>query len=127
MKSFSEKYAPMFNRVKMFDEMNGWLYGRNMLLNTRDGGKTWLWVASDYFSSTSWGICADVEKLSKINEGGKYILILATKNPEYEERGDWLKGIDKFNAKFSHLHIKSYTNPSDFPPSYFLGLLEVTR
>jgi hypothetical protein len=61
------------------------------------------WVASDYFSSiSSWGICGDVEKLSKIIDGDKYILILATKNPEYEERGDWLKGIDKFNQKFTH-------------------------
>ena len=84
------------------------------------------WKASDYFGSKKYGIYNDVDKLSKIDNADKYILILATKNPEYEEPGDWLKGVNKFNEKFAPLHIRSYTVPSDFPQSYFLGLLEVT-
>ena len=85
------------------------------------------WKASDYFGSgpKGIGIYDDVEKLSKIPDGDKYILILATKNPEYDEPGNWEKGLDKFNHKFAPLHINSYLNPSDFPPPYFVSLLEV--
>ncbi|MCJ7426448.1 MAG: hypothetical protein MUO17_04895 [Dehalococcoidales bacterium] len=83
------------------------------------------WKASNYFGDKSIGIQPDVEKLSSITDGDKYIFILATKNPEYEEHGDWEKGVDKFNEKFAPLHIRSHTITSDFPQSYFLGLLEV--
>lgn len=83
------------------------------------------WKASDYFGSEKYGIYDDVDKLSKISKGDKYMLILATKNPEYEEPGDWLKGVNKFNKKFTPLHIRSHTTTADFPRSYFLGLLEV--
>jgi len=83
------------------------------------------WKASNYFGSKNIGIYNDVDKLRKIKEGDKYLIILATKNPECEEHGDWEKGLDKFNQRFIPLHIKSYLNPADFPPSYFLGLLEV--
>ena len=84
------------------------------------------WIASDYFVSKSFGIYGDADKLSKIIDGDRYILILATKNPDCEEQGDWGKGVDRFNQKFNPSHIKSYTNPSNFPRFYFLGLLEVT-
>ncbi len=84
------------------------------------------WIASNYFGNKSVGIYDDVDKLSKIANGDKYVLILATKNPEYEENGDWAKGVDRFNKKFTPLQIRSLTDPSDFPQSYFLGLLEVT-
>lgn len=83
------------------------------------------WKASDYFSDKSIGIHSDVEKLSGITDGDKYVLILATKNPEYDEPGNWLKGVNKFNEKFAPLHISSHTATTDFPQSYFLGLLEV--
>lgn len=95
-------------------ELKHWQIGRQ---------KKQLWKAQNYFGDEkSIGICTDVKKLSNISDGDKYILILATKNPGYE---DWSKGVDKLNEKFKPLHIKSYTNPSDFPYSYFLGLLEV--
>jgi hypothetical protein len=83
------------------------------------------WKASDYFVDKKYGIYNDVDKLSKIDNGGKYILILATKNPRCDELGNWEKGINKFNEKFAPLRIRSHTMPSDFPDSYFLGLLEV--
>jgi len=83
------------------------------------------WKASDYFSDKSIGIHSDVEKLSSITDGDKYVLILATKNPEYDEPRNWLKGVNKFNEKFAPLHISSHTLTTDFPQSYFLGLLEV--
>lgn len=84
------------------------------------------WIASNYFIDKSIGIYRDVDKLTKIASGDKYVLILATKNPEYEKNGDWSQGVDKFNQKFTPLQIKSLTDPSDFPQSYFVGLLEVT-
>jgi len=84
------------------------------------------WTASNYFTDKSIGIYSDVVKLTKIASGDKYVIILATKNPEYEKNGDWSQGVDKFNQKFAPLQIKSLTNPSDFPQSYFVGLLEVT-
>ena len=65
---------------------------------------------------------SDVEKLKNIIDGDKYILILAIRNPGHE---DWVKGLDKFNQKFKPLKIRSCTEPSDFPHSYFFGLLEV--
>lgn len=71
---------------------------------------------------TSVGIKPDVEKLSYITTGGKYILILATANPGTDE---WSSGVDKFNHKFSHLRLDSLTTPEDFPGSFFLGLLSV--
>lgn len=85
------------------------------------------WIASNYFTDKSIGIYRDVDKLSKIVSGDKYVLVLATKNPEYEKNGDWSQGVDRFNQKFTPLQIKSITNPTDFPQCYFLGLLEVTR
>ena len=81
-----------------------------------------LWQAHNYFSDTSIGIFSDVEKLSTIIDGDKYILILATKNPGHE---DWSKGIDKFNKKFEPLQVRSCTETSDFPQSYYIGVLEV--
>jgi hypothetical protein len=83
------------------------------------------WKASNYFGSKDIGIYDDVKKLSGITDGDKYMLILATKNPAYEEAGDWTKGVNKFNHNFSPLQVRSHTITSDFPKSYFIGLLEV--
>jgi hypothetical protein len=81
------------------------------------------WNAYDYFAGkSSWGVYGDVVKLQEIVSGDKYMLILATRNPGYD---DWAGGVDKFHEKFSHLHILSHTDPSSFPTTYFLGLLEV--
>jgi len=81
-----------------------------------------VWKAWDYFVGTSYGIYRDVAKLRQVVVGDKYILVLATKNPG---RDDWSSGVAKFNEKFAPFHIKSHTDPSDFPGTYFLGLLEV--
>ena len=80
--------------------------------------------ASGYFASKSYGVHDDVAKLREVTVGDKYILVLATKNPG---RYDWSRGVDKFNEKFSPLRIQSHTDPSDFPATYFLGLLEVPQ
>ena len=72
-----------------------------------------------------FGIVGDVDKLIRITSVEKYVLALATKNPECDAEGDWIQGVNKFNQKFTPLRIKSLTSPTDFPQSYFLGLLEV--
>ncbi len=81
-----------------------------------------LWQAHNYFGDKSIGIYSDVEKLSTIADGDKYILVLATKNPGHE---DWSKGVDKFNKKFKPLRDRSCTETTDFPQSYYVGVLEV--
>ncbi len=81
-----------------------------------------LWQAHNYFGDKSIGIYSDVEKLSNIADGDKYILVLATKNPGHE---DWSKGVDKFNKKFKPLRVRSCTETTDFPQSYYVGVLEV--
>jgi len=81
--------------------------------------------AQFYFGdSSSVGIKPDAEKLSKISNGSKFLLILTTANPGIN---DWSTGVNKFNKKFSPLRLRSLTNPADFPSFYHLGLLEVTK
>jgi hypothetical protein len=80
------------------------------------------WRASDYFTSKPYAIYADGAKLRGIVAGDKYILVLAAKNPGHD---DWLRGVDKFNQKFSPSDIQSRTGPPNFPATYFLGLLEI--
>ncbi|MCJ7422924.1 hypothetical protein MUP01_01470 [Candidatus Bathyarchaeota archaeon] len=79
--------------------------------------------ASFYFGDpTSVGISIDAGKLLRIPNGLRYILVLAVANPSSD---DWSTGVEKFNSKFSPLHLTSITDPEDFPESYFLGLLNV--
>ena len=98
---------------------NAWIELKHWLIGYQKGE---LWKAHNYFGDATIGVQPDVEKLSKIIRGDKYIFILATSNPGHE---DWTKGVDKFNNKFSPLSLRSLTQPSDFPDSYFFGVLEV--
>lgn len=82
------------------------------------------WRARDYFVTESYGVYNDVAKLWQVTAGERCVLVLATKNPG---RYDWSTGVATFNEKFSPLHIHTHTDPSDFPSTYFLGLLEVPR
>jgi len=102
-------------------------------ISTSSGLKHWLigyrrgvrYDAQFYFGDpSSVGIKPDAEKLSEIPNGSKFLLILTTANPGID---DWSTGVDKFNRKFSPLHVRSLTNPADFLSFYYLGLLEVTR
>lgn len=47
-----------------------------------------------------------------------------TRNPGPD---DWRAGIDKFNTRFTPLHIRPVTDPATFPDCWFLGLAEVIR
>ena len=77
-----------------------------------------------YFSdSTSVGLVPDVDKLRRTpDDGARWILILHTSNPGPEQ---WTAGIAKFNEKFAPRTLAACSAPTEFPDTYFLGLLRV--
>lgn len=100
--------------------LDTWIELKYWLIGYQKGTK---YGANFYFGDpSSVGIKPDVEKLNTITDEGKFILVLAVANPGSDE---WSNGIDNFNRKFSPLHLKSLTDPTDYPDSYFLGLLSV--
>ena len=100
--------------------LEAWIELKHWLIGYQRGTP---YNAQFYFGdSSSVGIKPDAEKLSGISNGGKFLLILTTANPGIN---DWSTGVNKFNRKFSPLHLRSLTNPADFPNFYYLGLLEV--
>ena len=124
-------------RLRDFDRETDFGQGRSRIdlkLTDRDGQLTWVelkhWLignqkgdrynAGFYFGDgSSVGIRPDVEKLA-LTSGQGYILVLATANPGAD---DWSNGVDRFNRKFSPLRLASLTDPGDYPPYFFLGLL----
>lgn len=78
-----------------------------------------------YFGDpSSVGIVKDVDKLLRIPpQVGRWLLLLLTANPG---RAAWNSGLAAFNNKFAPRHLDSCTDPSEFPSSYFLGLLRVS-
>lgn len=83
------------------------------------------WKASTYLGAgASYGIHDDVDKLTHIPDGDKFLLVLATKNPGDD---DWQEGLSEFSRKFPSLGVISHTRPSNsiFRSTSFLGLLEV--
>lgn len=100
--------------------LGAWIELKHWLIGYQKGVK---YGSQFYFGDTSSaGIKPDVEKLSEISNGGRFLVILTTKNPG---KDDWLTGINNFNKKFSPLHVKNLTNTADFPTFYYLGLLKV--
>ena len=99
-----------------------WLELKHWLIGYQKGYK---YNANFYFADpTSVGIKPDIEKLSNLNLGNKYMLILMTSNPGEIE---WFNGIKKFNNKFSNLEIEGLTEPNEFKDFYFLGLLKISN
>jgi len=97
-----------------------WIEAKHWLIGYQKGYKL---NPLFYFGDpTSVGIKPDVEKLTKIKEGSKYLLVLATANPREKE---WFEGVEKFNQRFAPLSLMPLTNPAKFPSSHFIGLLEV--
>ena len=94
-----------------------WLELKHWMIGYQKGYK---YDAGFYLrDSSSVGIKPDVEKL-QLTPASRYMLILATANPGAK---DWFRGVESFNRKFSPLRISPRTDPADFPPQYFLGLL----
>jgi hypothetical protein len=101
--------------------LEAWIELKHWLIGYQKGSR---YNAQFYFKDPSRvGIKTDVTKLSEISSGSKFILILSTANPGVD---DWATGVDEFNRKFSPLHLKSLTNPAEFPSYYFLGLLKIS-
>ena len=95
-------------------EIKHWLIGQQKCYN---------YDTPFYFGdASSAGIKPDAEKLHNIPSGEKFILVLSTANPG---TGSWFRDVLKFNRKFEPLELKALTDPNDFPPAYFLGLLKV--
>ncbi|MBA7689106.1 hypothetical protein ES703_97601 [subsurface metagenome] len=110
------KMSTSSSSLEAWIELKHWLIGYQ---------KETLYNAQSYFGDpSSVGIKPDAEKLSEISNGSKFLLILTTANPGMN---DWSTGVNKFNRKFSPLHLKSLTTPADFPSFYYLGLLEVAK
>ncbi len=76
-----------------------------------------------YFCDRELGILRDVDKLRNIDSHGHgWLLLLLTANPGEDA---WLRGLARFHEKFAPRVLTSRTSPSQFPSTYFLGLLEV--
>lgn len=102
--------------------LEAWIELKHWLIGYQRGTQ---YNAQFYFGDrSSVGIKPDAEKLSEISNGSKFFLVLTTANCGIS---DWSAGVDKFNRKFSPLYLESLTTPADFPSSYYLGLLEVTK
>ena len=102
--------------------LEAWIELKHWLIGDQKGTP---YNAQFYFKDpSSVGIKPDVEKLNEIPDGEKFLLILTAKNPGMD---DWSTGVDRFNEKFSPLHVESLTTPADFPDFYYLGLLKVAR
>jgi len=106
---------PGGNRRSKWVELKHWIGYQN---NT-------LYKPSWYFTTTSHDCCvkAVLDRLLTIPEDGdKFMLVPFTPNPRFEK---WNSGVEAFNAEFSHLSVRSLTNPNDYPEYFFLGLLHV--
>ncbi|MDO9098258.1 MAG: hypothetical protein Q7U60_09065, partial [Candidatus Methanoperedens sp.] len=109
-------------KVRTNSNEEAWIELKHWLIGSQRGTQ---YNAQFYFGDpSSVGIKPDVEKLSQLSNGTKYLLILTTANPSLN---NWSTGVDKFNSKFSPLRLKSLTTPTDFPSFYYLGLLEIIR
>lgn len=108
------------NALTSSGSQSAWLELKHWLIGYQKGTR---YNAQFYFGDpTSVGIRPDAEKLNGIQGGGRYLFVLATANPGVP---DWSSGVEKFNSKFSPLRLESLTSPTEFPDSYFLGLLSV--
>jgi hypothetical protein len=97
-----------------------WVELKHWLIGYQKGTR---WGARDYFGdASSVGIKPDVQKLSAISSGKRYILVMTTANPGTVH---WPVGVELFNQKFHPLRVEAMTNPDDFPPYFFLGLLKL--
>lgn len=98
-----------------------WIELKHWLIGSQKG---YTYGAAFYFGDgTAVGIVKDVDKLYGMqNAPPRWLLLLLTANPG---EAQWENGVAQFNAKFAPRRLVSRAHPSHFPPSYFLGLLEV--
>jgi hypothetical protein len=121
--SFDREVSHLRGRIdfRVDSTQRNWVELKHWLIGKQKGTS---YAPSFYFRDpTSVGIVADVRKLATCPHGDpRWLLILMSANPGVD---GWKRGIEGFNEKFHPFRIQSYTDPSQFPPSYFLGLLDV--
>lgn len=67
----------------------------------------------------------DIDKLLGLDVPGmRWLLILLTANPG---RAAWQAGARKFRDRFAPRLLRPCSDPTDYPPTYFLGLMEVSQ
>lgn len=119
------KVPKMHNKIGPSPYLDAWIELKYLLIGNDIKIKGRKCNAQFYFSHPKW-IRSDAEKLSRIQGGGKFLLILNTANPDID---DWSTGIDRFNKRSNKespsICLKSLTDPKDFPDYYYLGLLTV--
>lgn len=97
-----------------FIELKHWLIGKQ---------KDYKYNPIFYFGDKSLGVFKDVEKLLSLpDEYGRWLLLLLSANPGIDA---WNSGVAKFNEKFAPYTLTSQSDPSDYPETYFIGLVEV--
>ncbi|MCI0577229.1 MAG: hypothetical protein L0331_13640 [Chloroflexi bacterium] len=106
--------------VRYHDKLH-WIELKHWLIGKQRGTS---YNAGFYFGDpTSVGILQDVSKLDSLPAPGqRWLLLLLAANPGLSH---WEAGVQKFNIKFAPYQLQSWTQPDQFPSSYFLGLLEL--
>lgn len=103
--------------VRHWIELKHWLIGRQ---------KGFIYNPPFYFADrSSVGIVPDVDKLNRPSlspADRRWLLLLLTANPSI---APWAAGVARFNDKFAPRRLASRTRPDEYPPTYFLGLLEL--
>lgn len=99
-----------------------WLELKHWLIGFQKGTK---YAAQFCFGDPSAvGISRDVAALLACPPADKrWLMIFATGRPSPV---DWREGVKRHNEKFKH-SLVSHTTATDFPPAYFLGVLDVGR
>jgi hypothetical protein len=101
------------------NDTNHWIELKHWLIGAQKGVN---YGPNFYFGDpTSVGIIRDVDKLNALS-GHRWMLLLLTANPGLNA---WESGVERFNRKFAPRQLESRTQPDMFPPSYFLGLLDL--
>ena len=123
VKSFDREVrraSTLIDLALQFERQN-WIELKHWLIGIQKGTA---YGPSFYFrDSSSVGIVRDARKLLSCPEGdGRWLLILTAANPGSDH---WETGVCGFNEKFHPIRLKAHTDPTQFPPSYFLGLLSV--
>ena len=109
----------------------------DILINTKNGNANYVelkhclignqkgekWTFKKHITDNP--IMKDIEKLNKYEIiKNPWLFLLLTENPGKE---DWDAGISNYNSKIPERKIEAFSNPDDFPQSYFLGLLKIHK
>ncbi|MBX3385224.1 MAG: hypothetical protein KF768_01490 [Phycisphaeraceae bacterium] len=109
--------------VHMADGRTAWIELKHWRIGKQRGT---LWTfASTVQDPGAFGLIKDVSKLTNTPcRGSGFALLLLTASPG---RSDWDLGVEILNRKLGPNRVEAMTDPADFPPTYFLGVLRASR